>query len=141
MDKTEKSNKKNWLRRGLVIGAFATSVYIFSNKKTRTKVVQCATDCKDKTKHWVEVIRDNREPFVDQLRNSGDKISRIVEDASDDIQNLVESTKQMKSHTLALLEALQETKDEFQSLATRLRIDAVEVQELLPSSEDEDLLQ
>ncbi|MDG5786117.1 hypothetical protein QA612_01345 [Evansella sp. AB-P1] len=139
----KEENKKNWFRRGVVLGTVAATIYILSNKKCRTKIVDSVSDCKEQTKHWVTVIKENREPFMQQIKESGDKISRVVEDASEDIQTLVETSKHMKEHTQSLLRALQETKDEFESLSSRLKSNQLiesSATELLSTSDEDDIV-
>ncbi|ADU29073.1 YtxH domain-containing protein [Evansella cellulosilytica] len=138
MSKEDKQG--SWLRRGFLLGAVAGSIYILANKKTRSKVINGIGECTTKTKQWIEVIKENREEIVEQLRASSNTISSVVEDASDDIQQIVETTQHMKQHTSTLLGTLQDTKHEFQQLAANIKskntIDTQDAQALLPEYDE-----
>ncbi|MDQ0253960.1 gas vesicle protein [Evansella vedderi] len=138
----EEGKKTNWFRRGIVIGVAAGSIYVLANKKARTKIKDSVSGCTEKTKHWIQVIKENREPFMEQMKASSERIATIVEEATDDIQTLVETSQHMKSHTQELLKALQESKDEFQAITTKLKNEEkLDLDEVVPSSDDEQLLQ
>lgn len=114
------SSSKKWLKRGLVIGTVAGTVYAFANRKSRTKITETFDGGAAKVKQLIEVMQENREPFIEQLKTSGQKIQSIVENASDDIEKLITVSKHMKEHSQAIIAALQETKEEFEELAEGL---------------------
>ncbi|MCD8509474.1 MAG: YtxH domain-containing protein [Bacillus sp. (in: Bacteria)] len=138
MENEGKEKKGNWVRNGILIGAAIGSIYIVSNKKTRTKIVDGVGNCTDKAKNWVTFVRENKEPFLEQMRATSNKIAEIVEEATDDIQTLMETSQHMKDHTLSLFQALQETKDEFQTLTERLKGEGkLDMEEVLPPSDSQ----
>lgn len=139
LDNEGKENKGNWFRNGILVGAAIGSIYIVSNKKTRTKLVDGVGNCTNKAKNWYAFIKENKKPFLEQMRATSNKIATIVEEASDDIQTLVETSQHMKEHTMSLVNALQETKEEFQTLTARLKNEeTLDVEDVLPPSGSQD---
>ena len=119
MEEEQKNN--HWFRNGVLIGLVAGSIFLIANKKTRTKVTNCIGKCTTSTKRVIGTVKENREPFMDQLKTSAEKITTIVTDASEDIEKLLESSRQIKGHTSEIVKTIQETKGEFQSITNQLK--------------------
>ena len=132
------SSGKRWIRKGFLIGAVAGTVYVFINKNSRSKVIGGVEGFTSKTKHFIKVIKENRQSVLEQLRTSGQKIQYVIEDASSDIEKLVETSKHMKDHTMAIVSALQETKQEFQEFTEKLE-DNNRATTMLPEREESPL--
>ncbi|SER84913.1 hypothetical protein [Salipaludibacillus aurantiacus] len=114
----EKQTKK-WVISGSVLSVIAGSIFVASNKKTREGVTDFVSTASSQTKHWFQVINENRDTVVQQLRSSGDKISAIVDSASDDVEKLVETSKSLKAHVFDLLEAVQDSTEEIKGLKSK----------------------
>nr|WP_090884560.1 hypothetical protein [Evansella caseinilytica] len=112
--------EKNWLKRGVAVGVIAGSIFIIANKKTRAKITSSVGECREKTKQFVKIVNENREPFIKQLKTSGDKFSAVIDSASEDIRTLVDSSRHLKEHTQVLVKTLADTKSEFQLLSKKL---------------------
>lgn len=123
---------KQWLIGGSLIGLAAGSIFVASNKQARNTVSEWAGT----TKHWTNVISENREEVVNQLRQSSERIQTIVEDASKDVEQIMESSQSMKGHVFQLLDALQDSYDEIKTVKTKLE-SAQTKQESLPSGSDD----
>ncbi|UCZ54059.1 hypothetical protein LGQ02_04555 [Bacillus shivajii] len=132
---------KKWVVRGLIAGTVAGVAYVAANKSTRSKVISSAECISNQTKHWITVLNENREPLVEKVRQSSEKITTVVENASDDVEKIVESSLHMKEHAKDLISALEETKNEFQSFASQMtQIDSEQLENetaLLPESKNE----
>ncbi|MBU9710341.1 hypothetical protein [Evansella tamaricis] len=130
----------NWFKRTIIFGTLACSIYLVSNKRVRTKAVNGVKEFTDQTKNWYTVIKDNREQVLEQIKLSGDKLSRVVEDASEDVQRIVVATQHMKEHSQVLLQTLKETQSEFSQLKDKFKIEKsnrVAPGGLLPERDDE----
>ncbi|PYZ92373.1 hypothetical protein CR194_16210 [Salipaludibacillus keqinensis] len=128
---------KKWAIGGSIVGVLAGTIYIASNNKARTGVVDFVSSTTNQTKHWVKVINENRDTVVDQIRSSGEKISAIVESASDDIEKLMESSQNMKAHVFDLLEAVQDSTNELKDLKNKLQQGEAVETEALPTPDEE----
>lgn len=130
--------KTHWFRRGVVIGALAGTVFLLTNKNARNKVTNCVSRCKATTERWITVIKDNQDSFIEQLKTSTDKISSIVEQASEDIEKLVESSQNVKDHTIEMIKTIQEAKEQFQTLTTKLKEEQTLLEDdILPATNDD----
>lgn len=119
MEEVEKNT--HLFRNGVLIGLAAGAIFLIANKTTRNKMTQCIEDCAAGTKRVIGTVKENREPFIDQLKGSVEKITTIVGEASEDIEKLVDSSRQIKGHTNEVLKTIQETKEEFQSITQQLK--------------------
>lgn len=132
---------KKWLVRGIIVGAVAGAAIAASNKNVRVKVTDSVECFRNKTKHYVTLLNENRGPLVEKIRQSGDRITSVVEKASSDFENIVESTLHMKDHAKNLVHELEETKKEFQSFASHLNEQGTDQLEnerdLLPKAKEE----
>lgn len=133
-------NQKQWLGRGLIMGALAGSIFLVSNRNARTKMTDCMGECRSKTNRWISVIKDNRESFLEQIKASGAKISTIIDNATEDIEKIMETSQHMKSHTKDLFETLQQTKEDFQNLTEKLKIEESDAAEETPKAKEEENL-
>ncbi|WP_096439601.1 hypothetical protein [Alteribacter populi] len=115
------NSKKSWLIGGVATGLAAGLIFFATNKNARSKVTNTFEAVSCRTNEWLQFIRDNREPFVNHIRSSAERVATIVEDASEDIQTIVESSQQLKEHTFDILGTIQEAKEEFEELATKLK--------------------
>ncbi|MCR6097349.1 hypothetical protein HXA31_02145 [Salipaludibacillus agaradhaerens] len=132
---------KQWLVRGSLLGFIAGSIFVASNKQARTKVITLANTTKTRTQHWIQVINDNRDSVMQQLQASKDNIMTIVDEASEDVEALMETSKNLKSHALNLVSSVQDSKEELLQLTAKLQAekDMLEPsQELLPAPDEED---
>lgn len=118
---SEEGKKTHTFRQGLVIGVVAGAVLLLVNKKSRNKITSCVTDCKDTTKRWITVVKENQDSFLKQLKASSEKIATIVEDASEDIEKLVESSQHVKEYTFEIIKTIKEAKEDFQTLSKKLK--------------------
>ncbi|WP_416148899.1 hypothetical protein ACM26V_21940 [Salipaludibacillus sp. HK11] len=129
---------KKWIISGTVLSFLAGSIYVASNKDRRNQVVGFVSTTSNQTKHWIEVINENRDSVIEQIRQSSDKISSIVESASEDIEKLVTTSQNMKSHVYDLLGAVQDSTDELKGLKAKLQSDElVELDTSLNENEPE----
>lgn len=124
---------KKWVIAGTALTAVAGGAFVASNPKAREKVVHSV----ETTKHWVQVINDNRDDVVDQLSSSGEKVQAIVEAASKDFEQITESAQNMKGHLFDLLETVQDAFDEVKVVKNKLETGATERQLLEESKEEE----
>ncbi|UTR13967.1 hypothetical protein MM221_15320 [Salipaludibacillus sp. LMS25] len=132
---------KQWLVRGSLLGFIAGAIFVASNNRARTKVVTLASTTKSRTQHWIQVINDNRDSVLQQLQASKENIMTIVDEASDDVETLMETSKNLKSHALNLVSSVQHSKDELQQLTAKLQTEKEMLepnQELLPAPDEED---
>ncbi|RKL66163.1 hypothetical protein CR203_16530 [Salipaludibacillus neizhouensis] len=112
---------KKWVIGGSIIGVLSGAIIIASNDKTRNGVTSFVSSTTLQTKHWITVINENRDTVVDQLRASSEKVSKVVEAASEDIQTIVDSSQNLKSHAYDLLNAIIDSKDELIELKEKLQ--------------------
>ncbi|MBM7095315.1 hypothetical protein JSY36_06060 [Bacillus sp. H-16] len=117
----QKKTNKSWLYGGVATGLAAGLIFFATNRNARTKVTTTFETISRTTGEWVEFIKENRESFVEHIRVSADRVASIVEEASDDIQTIVETSQQLKEHTFDILGTIQEAKEEFEELSSRLR--------------------
>ncbi|GEL08941.1 hypothetical protein [Salisediminibacterium halotolerans] len=125
-------NTKQWVIGGSLIGLAAGSIFVASNKQARNTVAEWAGT----TKHWTNVISENREEVINQLRQSSERIQTIVEEASKDVEQIMESTQSMKGHIYQLLDAVQDSYDEVKTVKAKLESPQMQ-QESLPSGAEE----
>lgn len=118
----EKRTKK-WVIVGSIVSFLAGGIYVASNKQKRDQVVGFVSNTSTQTKHWINVINENRDTVVEQIRQSSDKISSVVESASEDIEKLMTTSQNMKSHVYDLLAAIQDSTDELKGLKEKLQSD------------------
>lgn len=118
----EKRTKK-WVIVGSIVSFFAGGIYLASNKQKRDQVVGFVSNTSNQTKHWINVINENRDKVVEQIRQSSDKISSVVESASEDIEKLMTTSQNMKSHVSDLLGAIQDSTEELKGLKEKLQSD------------------
>ncbi|WP_198154994.1 hypothetical protein [Salisediminibacterium beveridgei] len=123
---------KKWVVAGSVLTAVAGGAYVASNPKAREKVVHSV----DTTKHWVQVISNNRDDVVEQLSSSAEKVQAIVEAATKDFEQISESSQNMKGHLFDLLETVQDAFDEVKVVKNKLETRANE-RELLEETKEE----
>ncbi len=116
---------KQWVIGGSILSIIAGSIYVASNKEKRDQVVGFVNNTSNQTKHWVRVINENRDTVVDQIRQSSDKISSVVESASEDIEKLMATSQNMKTHVFDLLDALQDSTEELKGLKNKLQSENV----------------
>ncbi|PYZ96885.1 hypothetical protein CR205_14505 [Alteribacter lacisalsi] len=112
---------KNWLYGGLITGVAAGLIYVAGNKKVRTKVTNTFESVTERTNEFLIFIRENREPFVDHIKASAERVAEIVEEASEDIQRIVETSQHLKEHTFDILGTIHEAKEEFEQLSSQLK--------------------
>ncbi|MBU9722902.1 MULTISPECIES: YtxH domain-containing protein [Bacillaceae] len=139
---TEQNNKSSWVKKTFILGAVAGSIYLISNKRARTKLSDNMYNIKNQSKQLYSVVKDNREQIIAQMKASGDKLSQVVEGASEDIKTIVETSQHMKDHTQVLLQTLKETQHEFSDLKDKLsgqgKLDTRSANELLPAGDEWD---
>jgi methyl-accepting chemotaxis protein len=111
---------KKWIIGGSILSFFAGGIYLASNKEKRDHIVGFVSDTSNQAKHWITVINENRDTVVEQIRQSSDKISSVVEAASEDIEKLMDTTQNMKTHVVDLLVAIQDSTDELKGLKDKL---------------------
>lgn len=126
------SKQTKWVVGGSIIGVLSGVIVIASNPKTRNGVTSFVNSKTDQTKHWITIINENRDTVLDQLRNSGEKVSKVVEAASEDIQTIVDTSQNLKKHAYDLLNAIIDSKDEIIELKEKLQ--TVESVESLPEA-------
>ncbi|TMW70619.1 hypothetical protein [Alteribacter natronophilus] len=112
---------KNWIYGGLITGAAVGLLYVASNKTARTKVTATFETLNDRTNELLTFIRENREPFVNHIKASAERVAEIVEDASEDIQTIVETSQHLKEHTYDILGTIQEAREEFEQSFSQLK--------------------
>lgn len=125
---------KKWVVGSSIIGALSGAIFLAANEKTRTGVTCFVSSATDQTKHWLTVINENRDTVTDQIRSSSEKVSTIVEAASEDIQKIVESSQSLKGHAFDLLSAIQDSKDEIKDL--KIKLQTGQSVDVLPEPED-----
>ncbi|ADI00263.1 hypothetical protein [Salisediminibacterium selenitireducens] len=126
-------SSRKWIVAGAVAAAVAGGAYVASNPSARSKV----TDTVGTTKHWVQVINENRDDVVEQLSASAEKVQGIVESAVKDVEQITEGTQNMKGHLFDLLETVQDAMDELKVVKNKLETGANERQLLEEATEDE----
>jgi len=114
---------KNWLIGGSLFSIIAGGIYVASNKEKRDQILGVISNTSNQTKHWINVINENRDTVVEQIRQSSDKISSVVESASEDIEKIMTTSQNMKTHVFDLLDAVQDSTNEFKGLKDKLQSD------------------
>lgn len=77
-----------------IAGLVAGAVTIAASPQAR----RTASNSTAQVKQFVTYVQENREEFVEQLRNSGEEISRVVDRASEDVKQLRETSQNIMSH-------------------------------------------
>ncbi|PTL39335.1 hypothetical protein [Alkalicoccus saliphilus] len=101
---------------GTIAGLVAGAVTVASNRTARENTKRFATNSSTQIKQVITLARENREEFVEHLRSSGEKISRVADHASDDMKQLMETSQKMKSHFDEVKHVLQDVNNEWKGM-------------------------
>lgn len=101
---------------GTIAGLVAGAVTVASNQTARQNAQRFATNSSTQIKQLITLARENREEFVEHVRSSGEKISRVADHASDDMKQLVETSQKMKSHFDEVKDVLQDFNNEWKGM-------------------------
>ncbi|SDN74247.1 hypothetical protein [Alkalicoccus daliensis] len=83
---------------GTVLGLLAGAAAVASNEKARHNVSRAANTSTSQIKELVTLVKENREAVMKNLQSSGNQISDIMDRASQDVKQLVDTSQKMKGH-------------------------------------------
>ncbi|MBB5174674.1 methyl-accepting chemotaxis protein [Texcoconibacillus texcoconensis] len=118
---SETGKKRSWVKSAAIGTVIIGGITLVANKNARTKVVDTSKRYVEKTNELVTFVSENREPFVDQIRTSAQKMTDVLDETSDDVRQLAESAQHLKKNTQEIVDTARETKDEFQRLSEQLK--------------------
>lgn len=83
---------------GAVVGLLAGAAAVASSEKGRQNFSRAAYMSSAQMKQLVTLVRENRETVMHNLQSSGNQISDIMDRASGDVKQLVDTSQKMKGH-------------------------------------------
>ncbi|WP_444685563.1 hypothetical protein [Alkalicoccus luteus] len=115
------SKNSKWVTAGSIAGLLAAAAAVASSPKARKGVTRAASASSVQVKNLIALVRDNREEVVQHLKASGEELSRVVDHASDDVKQLMEASKKMKSHFDEVSRVLQGVNTEWKDLLEEVK--------------------
>lgn len=110
---------RNKYAAGLAIGsAAAVMAYLFFNKGAREKTLHYAREGKQYVVDATTFVKDHREEIQDLLKETTDNANALVRMASEDIEEIVKHSRNLKSTATDLVDTAKNAVDEIKDQKT-----------------------
>ncbi len=101
---------KKMLIRGAIIGGVVGGAVVAL--KSKTKLSSCFTKCYRTSTDVLKFLNENRGEIVEQLKNTSEKFTKVIDETNHDLKALSENIKHLKHSSSEMVGTVQQTKDQ-----------------------------
>ncbi len=105
----EEQTKKMLVRGAIIGGVVGGAVAVF---KSKTQLSTCITKCYRTSTEVLKFLNENRTEIVEQLKNTSEKFTKVVDETNNDLKALSGNIKHLKRSSSEMVNTVQQTKDQ-----------------------------